>query len=923
MGAEPSRFRVLGPLDVTLTGEPARLGGPRPRALLGVLLVHAGRAVSAERLIDQVWGEQPPPTATAALHVHLSTLRKALGERLVTLPAGYLLAAEDEEIDARVFEKAVARADPAADPARTSADLTAALALWRGDAYAGIPAGPDVDAERIRLGELRLSALETRFEAELAIGRHARALPELTALVAEQPTRQRLAGLHLLALHRSGRGGEALTAYRALCDRLADEFAAEPGPELAALARAIERGDPTLERPSAIPRPPSRFIGRRRELDELAEILGRRRLLTLTGQGGVGKTRLALELARDTEPEHRDGAHLLELATSPPGSDVAERLAALLAVNATEGKPLLDALAEHLRPMRALIVFDNCEHLAENCARLSAELLARCPGLRILATSREPLGVDGEHVWPLSGLPDADALRLFADRGRAARAAFAIEAADVPVARRLCRRLDGLPLAIELAAAQLRTRPLADVAEQLSRRLDLADERARTSPSRHRTMRAAIDWGHGLLGDEERTLLRRLSAFSGGWHADAAEAVTGHAHEVLTRLADQSMVVAAPDGPRTRFRMLELVREYAVERLRDSAETRAVRDAHADWFAELAEEAAAAGTDAEWLRRLRAEVPNFRAAVTWSLGEGKRIEPAVRIAAALWWFWNDEGLTAPALRWLAPGLAEGAELPPELLARALRAASTMTRSVGDLDGARALGERALRSYRDLGDDAAVASALNGLCFTALGQRDFEAAVAYGEECHRLAEAAGDEFRGAVSLNPLGLALRGLGRWEEATAMFGEARRRLRDIGAASAEAASLANLAMMARWRGENDEAELMYAEALRLYRDLDLKTGILATLEGLAAVWVARGRAFEGIRLLTVVDREWARLGVEPFNPDRDDDREATRRAARETLGATADSAIAAAEGTGLAAVVAEVLGAAEVGAAGVSNGG
>lgn len=404
-------------------------------------------------------------------------------------------------------------------------------------------------------------------------------------------------------------------------------------------------------------------------------------------------------------------------------------------------------------------------------------------------------------------------------------------------------------------------------------------------------------------------LFRRLSAFSGGWDADAAEVVTGHSREVLTRLADQSMVVAAPDGARTRFRMLELVREYAAERLRESAETRAIRDAHADRFAELAEEAAAASTDAEWLRRLREEVPNFRAAVAWSLGEGKRIEPAVRIAAAMWWFWNDEGLTAQALRWLAPGLAEGAELLPELLARALRAASTMTRSVGDLDGARDLGERALRAYRDLGDNAAVASALNGLCFTALGQRDYDAALVFGEECHRTAEATGDEFRGAASLNPLGLALRGLGRWEEATAMFSEARRRLHDLGAASAEAATVANLAMMARGKGEWVEAELMYVEALRIYRDLDLSTGMLSTLEGLAAVRVARGQAFEGMRLLTVVDREWARLGVAPFDLDRTDDREATLSAARESLGAAAESAIAAAEGARLAAVVAEVL--------------
>ena len=520
-------FRVLGALEVLVSGEPARLGGPRPRAVLSTLIVHAGTPVSTGHLIDQVWGSQPPATAMASLQMHVSALRKVLGDRLVTTNSGYQLNAADDELDASRFVAIIDAVRPLLGerPTRAIADLASALALWRGEPFTGTPAGSDVAAARLRLSELWLSALEDRIEAELGLGRHGEVIAELAELVVRHPVRERLTGLYLLALYRCGRISDAQAAYQRLRAELAAELELEPGAELVSLARAIDRRDPTLNPPTQIPAPASRFIGRRREVERLAAQLGTTRLLTVTGPGGSGKTRLALELARDTTTDHPDGVYIVELASSPTGGTVADRIADALtsrtlahrprggltkSVRSRTEEPLVTTLANHLRGWRALIVLDNCEHVIAKAAAVAAELLSNCVGLRILATSREPLGVAGEEVWPAGRLDRAgqneraatavttEALRLLADRGQGVRAGFTITGRDVEVASRLVRRLYGLPLAIELAAAQLRTRSLAELTNQLETKygsqLALADRRTRTLPDRHQTMRAAIDW---------------------------------------------------------------------------------------------------------------------------------------------------------------------------------------------------------------------------------------------------------------------------------------------------------------------------------------------------------------------------------------------------------------------------------------------
>ncbi|GAB3417432.1 BTAD domain-containing putative transcriptional regulator [Flindersiella endophytica] len=925
-------FRVLGPLDVLVDGVAVPLDRPRPRALLGILLANAGAPVSVDRLIDQLWGDDPPATVRTSLQVHVSALRKVLGERVVTTAGGYLLDAGCAEVDALTFDALIA-----------AGDLVAALELWRGDPYTGVPDSPDVLAARTRLTELRLTALEDRLDADLARGRHAQLVAELAGLVAEHPVRQRLAGLYLLALYRCGRTADARMAYEALRASLADAYGTAPGEEVAALARAIDRHDPTLDPPSSIPVAASRFIGRRRELEQLAGNLLRTRLLTLTGPGGAGKTRLALELARDTEPDHRDGVHVVELAAAAPspavagpaapgaaapgstaagsavagsvaaasaparstvsssatpgstvpssatpgstaadsatGSVVAELVGQAFGILPRSGEPLLPVLAAQLRGTRALLVLDNCEHVIEDSARLVAALLAHCPGLRVLATSREPLGVAGEQVWLVSGLAVPEAVRLLAARGAEARRGFTIDSGNAEVAAELCRRLSGLPLAIELAAAQLRVMSLAEIDSGLG----LADARSRTAPDRHRTLRAAIGWSHALLSAEERAMFRGLSVFAGAFRRDAAEYVTEQPGDVLVRLADRSLVTAEPSPSGTRYRMLELIREYAAEQMVDE---RPLRQRHAAWYAELAETANRERFDSGWLPRLTEVIPDLRTAVGWCLGEGRDPEAALRIASSLWWFWYDHGLAVEAWSWLRQLLPSLGSVPRALRADALRASSALARANRDDAEARRLGELALRAYRELDDRVGMTSALNGLAHVALYQADYSAALAYAEDCLRLTSELGDEIRTALTYNPLGVALRGLGRIAEAEAAFTEALERSTALGPGTGEAFALSNLAALARAEGRPADARSLYVRSLRLYRRLDLVTGQLNALDGLAGVALDEGRPKEALHLLLTADRGWERLAARPFSADHEQDREATRTGALAALG-------------------------------------
>lgn len=437
------RFEVLGPVRVcTDDGEVAL--PPKPRALLAVLLAAGGRPVTVERLLGELWPDGAPATAGATLQMHVSALRKVVGERMQTAPGGYRLDLDGASFDAAEFEE------------------SGALDLWRGDAYEGVNVA---SAAAARLHELRSAARLKWARQALDAGRHVAAGAELAGWVAKQPTDEGLVRLLMLALYRSGRAGEALGAYDKAVVALA-ELDARPGAELDAMAAAIRRQDPTLDRPApGVPAQRSRFIGRRRELDRVIDLLGTARLLTIAGPGGAGKTRLSLELAREVGTEH-DGVHVVELAEHREGP-LSVRLAAATGIREEPGTPVLDTVARQFTG-RVLVVLDNCEHVRAEAAELADALLAACPGLRLVATSREPLGLPGEVIFTLGGLttpapgaddPHTDAVRLLADRVAAARGGAGLGPAELAVAAELCRRLDGLPLAIELAAARLRALP--------------------------------------------------------------------------------------------------------------------------------------------------------------------------------------------------------------------------------------------------------------------------------------------------------------------------------------------------------------------------------------------------------------------------------------------------------------------------------
>ncbi|MEU8328280.1 BTAD domain-containing putative transcriptional regulator [Micromonospora sp. NPDC048839] len=681
------RFRVLGPTQVLLAdGREIPVGGPRLRALLALLLLDAGRVVSAERLIDGLYGEHPPRGAANALQSLVSRLRQALPAEHTPVefhPAGYRLAVDPADVDAYRFERlteAGRRALAGGDQPRAAAVLREALELWRGPALADVIDVAGVPAQAARLDELRLAATEDRIEAELALGGHAELVPELRQLVVAQPLRERPRGQLMRALSAQGRPAEALAEFEDARRSLAEQLGVDPSAALAAIHLAVLRGDdssavlrgdessavrPTTER--ALPSQLTTFVGREEELKRVGELLGERRLVTLTGPGGAGKTRLAIEAAGRADGE----VCFVELAGLADGSDVPQAVLSALGLRdaglrapAEPGRQSTDRLVEALAERRLLLVLDNCEHVIADAARLAARLLGACPALRVLATSREPLGLAGEALCQLSGLTlpptdtsteDADdyaAVSLFVQRAADVAPDFTVTPANVDVVLRICRTLDGLPLAIELAAARLRALPVAEVAARLDDRFRLLSMGSRAASPRHRTLRAVVEWSWDLLDDAERRLARRLTVFAGGATLEAAGSVTGVPSaefvDALSGLADKSFVELSGG----RYRMLETVRAFCAERLAEAGEADQLRRAHTAYFLEFAWTASDHLRQVEqlhWLRRLDAERDNLHAALRRSTAAGDAPE-AAGLVAALSFYWWLRGMRGEAAR---------------------------------------------------------------------------------------------------------------------------------------------------------------------------------------------------------------------------------------------------------------------------------
>ncbi|WP_247672169.1 BTAD domain-containing putative transcriptional regulator [Micromonospora sp. M61] len=685
------RFRILGPTQVVLAdGREVPVGGPRLRALLALLLLDAGRVVSAERLIDGLYGEHPPRGAANALQSQVSRLRQALpaGHDPVEFhPAGYRLAVDPDDVDAYRFERlaeAGRRALADGDWPRAAAVLREALELWRGPALADAVGAAGAPAQAARLDELRLAAIEDRVEADLALGAQSALIAELRELVVAHPLRERSRGQLMRALAALGRPAEALAEFEDARHTLADQLGVDPSAELAAVHLAVLRGEEREAAEQALPSQLTTFVGREEELKRVGDLLGERRLVTLTGPGGAGKTRLAIEAAGRVDGEVR----FVELAGLADGSDVPQAVLSALGLRdaglrapAEPGRQSTDRLVEALAERRLLLVLDNCEHVIANVARLAARLLSACPALRVLATSREPLGLAGEALCPLSGLtlppPDAStenaddyaAVSLFVQRAADVAPDFTVTQANVDVVLRICRTLDGLPLAIELAAARLRALPVAEVAARLDDRFRLLSMGSRAASPRHRTLRAVVEWSWDLLDDAERTLARRLTVFAGGATLEAAGRVSGlpaaEFVDALTGLVDKSFVEMTGG----RYRMLETVRAFCAERLAEAGEADQLRRAHTAYFLEFAWTASDHLRCAEqlhWLRRLDAERDNLHAALRRATAAGDTSDAAGMVAALSFYWWL-RGMRGEAAR-LAANVLDllGAEAPPGL-----------------------------------------------------------------------------------------------------------------------------------------------------------------------------------------------------------------------------------------------------------------
>ena len=751
------QVRLLGPVEVTRDGQLVRLPGAKPTTLLALLAIHVGEVVGTDRLIDGLWGDRPPRSADAVLRTYVAQLRRALGAGAIgTRPDGYTLRLDPACVDARLFEQQLARA-PAGHPGRpevTSAQLRRALALWRGTAFGELSSGSFAIAEAQRLEELRWAALEDRVDADLASGGHALLAGELRQLVAEQPLRDRLRGQLIVALYRSGRHAEALDAFQDYRRLLADELGVEPSPELKQLQHAVLAHDPsgslrgpamtpTAWRQHNLPTAISSFVGRAPESSEIAALVTRHRLVTLVGAGGCGKTRLAIEVGSRRLDLYTDGVWLAELAPLTRPEHVAPTVGAAWGLQDVGTGRMAARVVEYLADRDLLLIVDNCEHLLAAAAELVSQALRAAPLVRVLATSREPLGVEGEVTWrvPSLGLPSegadllpdeagaADAVRLFVERAAQARPGFALTGANTAAVVEICRQLDGIPLAIELAAARARALTPNEIADRLDERFTLLTGGPRAALPRHRTLRALTDWSWDLLPQAERRLFQSLSVFAGGFTLGAAAAVfgagSGDNEDVLppiTALVEKSLLIAEPHGERTRFGMLETIRQYALERLTAVGEEHTSRDRHLAWVVAVYEraEAGLASPDLqEWARTCELELDNARAALAWAQRTGQ-YEHGLRIAAVsrLWQF---VGHLTEGRSWLERFLASPAPCDSRIRAHALNTVGYLAYLQRDLSAARTYLEQSLAQHVALREPAGVLRALGSLSCVALAE----------------------------------------------------------------------------------------------------------------------------------------------------------------------------------------------------------
>jgi predicted ATPase len=843
-------FRLLGPLEVVADDGVFGIEAHKPRAVLAVLLLHANEIVPAEQLIEALWSGSPPASAKKLLQTYVSQLRKELGpEWIVTKGPGYLVPIAPGELDVERFEHL-----------RVSQPHEA-LALWRGAPLADFTYDSWAQPEIARLAEARLGTLEERIELDLARGRHAELIAELEALLESHPLRERLRGQLMLALYRCGRQAEALATYRDGRRRLVDELGIEPSASLQRLEQAILRQDPALEvtaQPHAAE--PRRLIGRETVLREIAELLETSRLTTLVGPGGVGKTRLALEAVVRAADRYADGVVVIELAALADPGLVATEVARVLGVREASA----EALVAYLRGKELLLVLDNFEQVAAATPLLD-ELLEGAPALSLLVTSRVPLhlGTESRYPVPPLQLPDpamlpplealaaTEAVALFVERARGSRPEFELVEENAGPVAQLCVRLDGLPLALELAGARANLLSPSAILSRLGRRLDLLKATDAAVPSRHRTLRAAIEWSYDLLGPDEQALFSSLAVFSGGFSADGAEAVAvGDVLDGLAALVDSSLVRSErPIGDEPRLGMLETIREYALERLAEREDEPELRRRHAGFYCELAEQAEPALRGREqvvWLRRLDVERENLRAALGWAADSGEA-ELGLRTASVLWRYWQVRGGLGEGLMHLERLLATDGPIAMPVRAAALAASGRLAFMHGELEAAAAFLEESVLLDRQLGGGGTLpAMSLTVLAMIARARGDATRADELLDESVTAAREAGDWFSHALALIARGEFLYVAGEFDAARRDLEEGLRAAREVGDIRNVARALTSLGAVALEQLDYQRATRLLEEALALQRELGDRWGIPRSLVSLGVAALGRGDAEE-----------------------------------------------------------------------------
>jgi predicted ATPase/DNA-binding SARP family transcriptional activator len=816
----PLEIRLLGPFEVVAGGCQVDVSGSKRHALLALLALHRGRVLGVDELIDALWDADLPASPRNALQHHVARLRPVLGqETIVASDDGYALV--DAAVDALDFEELLGEARLAlreGDAAAGAEAVALALGLWRGPALQGLTDTTWFRGEARRLEALRVDALEEQFEAALALGEHREIVSALRAAVEENPFRERLWGQLMLALYRSGRQADALGTFQEARGVLAQELGLEPGPDLQRLQVAILGHDPTVapvhgaqRRHGNLPARATSFVDREEELAQVVELLREHRLVTLTGPPGVGKSRLALEVARSLEPEPAGGTWLVDLTRAARTADVVRLTANAVAAR---GRDPLARVIARLRDAEAILLFDACEHVLEEAARVVSAVLDACRNVRVLATSREVLHLAAEarlHVEPLrlpvSGSTDgagSPAVQLFAARAQAARPGFELDSEAVRLAAEITRRVDGLPLAIALAAARVNVLGLGELLSIVERRLPLLDERS-AEPSRA-ALRGLVEWSYELLHSDEKTLLHHLAVHRGGASRPSLLAMAAK-HDLdeatvtylLGALVDKSIVSVSFPEREARYDLLDTVRDYALERLAEGGGLAAVREAHAQHFATLADAARTElrGLDWQaWMRRLELEHDNLWVALTYAR-EAPDPPVTARLGAGLGWYFGT-----------AERVSEG----------------------------RAFIEAALASAEEEAPLPLRVEMLGYVCYLATEEGDLEAAVEAGERGLALATAADAPWETAIVRLALAFAHDRAGPHERAVALAEEARHAFEALGDTWGAASSALTGAVGALVAGDTATATNLTAEAVRLHGDYDVGAIPAALLQALLA---------------------------------------------------------------------------------------